>query len=93
MINSFKDKASAALWAGETPKQFRSIEAQALRRLNDLNQAISFRDLQRPGNDLKSLSGQDKGLHSIRINKQYRIRFTWDDEKGEAADVEVGDFH
>lgn len=93
MIISFRDKATAALWGGQSPKSFRAIERQALRRLVELNHATSFRDLQRPGNDLKTLESQDKGLLSIRVNRQYRIRFVWDEEKGEAHEVEIGDFH
>lgn len=48
-------------------------------------------DLRRPpGNRLERLKGARKGEHSIRINKQYRICFRWDDG---AYDVEITDYH
>jgi len=44
-----------------------------------------------PGNRLEKLSGDRAGQHSIRINDQYRICFTWKD--GGAEDVEITDYH
>ena len=40
-----------------------------------------------PGNRLQAFSGDRKGQHSIRINDQYRICFTWKEEHAE--DVEI----
>ena len=42
-----------------------------------------------PGNRLERLKGDRAGQCSIRINKQYRICFTWQD--GDAYDVEIVD--
>lgn len=44
-----------------------------------------------PSNHLETLSGDRRGQLSIRINRQYRICFTWDD--GDAWDVEIVDYH
>lgn len=44
-----------------------------------------------PGNHLEQLSGDRKGQHSIRINPQYRICFTWTDEG--PVGVEITDYH
>lgn len=44
-----------------------------------------------PGNHLEQLGGDRKGLHSLRINSQWRICFLWT-EKG-PADVEIVDYH
>jgi proteic killer suppression protein len=44
-----------------------------------------------PGNRLETLEGNRKGLYSIRINDQYRIRFGWNE--GDAFDVEITDYH
>jgi len=46
---------------------------------------------QPPGNRLEALRGDRLGQHSIRINDQWRICFTWID--GEAEDVEIVDYH
>ena len=44
-----------------------------------------------PGNRLEALKGDRKGQHSIRVNDQWRLCFTW---KGDAAhDVELVDYH
>jgi proteic killer suppression protein len=44
-----------------------------------------------PGNRLEALKGRLKGLHSIRINDQWRVVFRW--EHGGAFDVAVVDYH
>jgi len=44
-----------------------------------------------PGNRLEALKGGRKGQHSIRINDQWRICFTW--RSGHAYDVEIVDYH
>ncbi len=40
---------------------------------------------------LEALSGKRSGSHSIRINAQWRICFTF--EGGHAHEVEIGDYH
>ena len=44
-----------------------------------------------PGNRLEALRGDRVGQHSIRINQQWRICFTWTDSG--PADVEILDYH
>ena len=44
-----------------------------------------------PGNRLESLGGDTQGQHSIRINDQWRICFSW--RKGAAESVEIVDYH
>ncbi len=57
-----------------------------------LDSADSLEDLKfPPGNHLEQLGGDRKGLHSLRINSQWRICFLWT-EKG-PADVEIVDYH
>ena len=57
-----------------------------------LNRAISLQDLLvPPGNRLEELKGNRKGLHSIRINDQWRICFKW--KKNDAHEVEIVDYH
>jgi toxin HigB-1 len=45
-----------------------------------------------PGNRLEQLSGDRSGQYSIRINNQWRICFSWNDENN-AIDVEIVDYH
>jgi proteic killer suppression protein len=44
-----------------------------------------------PGNRLEQLHGNRQGQHSIRINDQWRICFTW--TSAGPADVEITDYH
>jgi proteic killer suppression protein len=63
-----------------------------LRKLLQLHAAVDLNFLRvPPGNRLESLSGDRSGQHSIRINDQWRICFTWRD--GNAHDVEIVDYH
>ena len=57
-----------------------------------LNAATTLHDLgSPPGNRLEALQGNRQGQHSIRINDQYRICFTWDAHGPE--NVEIVDYH
>jgi proteic killer suppression protein len=44
-----------------------------------------------PGNHLEALKGNRAGQHSIRINDQWRICFTW--TSAGAENVEIVDYH
>ena len=44
-----------------------------------------------PGNRLEALKGDRRGQHSIRINDQYGICFSWTDAG--PVDVEIVDYH
>ena len=57
--------------------------------LNNANDLSDLRVL--PGNRLEALSGNRRGQHSIRINDQWRICFTW--HQGNAYRVEIVDYH
>ncbi len=93
MIESFKSKMEEALFDGLSPKSFPpDIVKVARRKLRMLHAAERLEDLRcPPGNRLEALSGDRKGLHSIRINNQFRICFRWANTK--AHDVEIIDYH
>ncbi len=72
--------------------QFSGIEKQARRKLDMLHQARNLGDLRAPpANRLEALSGNRRGQHSIRINDQWRLCFTWTEE--DPANVEIVDYH
>jgi proteic killer suppression protein len=92
MIRSFRDKATEALFRDELVPRFRNIERPARRKLLYLNQARTLQDLRvPPGNMLEALKGSRQGQHSIRVNDQWRLCFTW--LEGDAYDVEIVDYH
>jgi proteic killer suppression protein len=72
-------------------RRFQSIERTARRKLYQINQARTLRDLALPGNRLEALQRDRAGQHSIRINDQFRICFVWRD--GDADEVEIVDYH
>ena len=68
------------------------MQRAALRKLRMLNRAENLNDLKvPPGNRLEALKGKRKRQHSIRINNQWRICFSWQDK--DALDVEITDYH
>jgi proteic killer suppression protein len=92
MIRSFGDRATQRLWIGAFVKRFGGIEKQALRKLDMLHIARNLNDLLAPpANRLEALAGDRRGQHSIRINDQWRICFTWTEEG--PANVEIVDYH
>ncbi|WP_369058643.1 type II toxin-antitoxin system RelE/ParE family toxin [Caulobacter sp. 73W] len=93
MIRSFRDREAERVWTGERSRRLPGdIQAVALRKLRLINAARILEDLRAPpGNRLEALSGDRAGLHSIRINQQWRICFRW--REGEAEDVEICDYH
>jgi proteic killer suppression protein len=92
MIRTFRDKEVEALFLDNVVPRFRNIERVARRKLLYLNAAKRLEDLRvPPGNQLEALKGDRKGQHSIRVNDQWRICFTW--HEGEAINVEIVDYH
>ncbi len=91
MIRSFRDAEAEKLFRDELSRPYRAFERTARCRLAALNAAVSLRDLAAiPGNHLEALRGGRDGQHSIRINAQYRICFTWGAEGPE--NVELVDY-
>jgi proteic killer suppression protein len=57
-----------------------------------MNQAGQLDDLRvPPGNRLEALKGNLTGMHSIRVNDQWRIVFRW--TQAGPADVAIVDYH
>lgn len=93
MLIDFGSKDTQKIWEGEFvktwPKDFQII---ARRKLRMINNSQNLADLKiPPSNRLEKLSGKLKEYFSIRINKQWRIIFIW--ENGNASDVQITDYH
>lgn len=63
-----------------------------MRKLAMLNRAGRLGDLRvPPGNRLEALRGDRSGIHSVRVNDQFRVCFRW--TPAGPADVEIVDYH
>ena len=93
MIRSFADKATQRVWHEEYVHSLdKSLQRAVLRKLELLHAAADVEDLRiPPGNRLERLTGDRRGQHSIRVNAQWRLCFTW--HEGGADDVELVDYH
>lgn len=87
-INHFRDRWLEDFFlCGKSQNIFpSSIEAALARKLDIINAATSHHDLRSPpGNMYEVLNPPLEGFSSIRVNKQYRLIFRW--ENGKADDL------
>ncbi len=93
MIQSFAEKDTERVWQRVRLRKFNpDLQRVANRKLLILDAAETINDLRvPPGNRLEQLKGTRKGQHSIRVNDQWRICFTW--TSAGPADVEITDYH
>jgi len=96
MIVSFGDSATEDLYHKRPTSRARrfpqDIVDTALVKMDLLNGAAAVLDLRSPpGNRLEALKGDLKGLHSIRVNDQWRLVFRW--EGSNAYELQLMDYH
>lgn len=90
----FRDRDSERFANGEHVRRFAGIPKSGLVRLERLYAATDLFDLRiPPGNRFEALHGDRAGQYSIRINDQWRICFEWSDERREAYNIEITDYH
>ena len=84
MIADYKCKETQKLKAEGTSRKLRKL---------DMLEAVANLETLRipPSNHFEALHGDREGQYSIRINRQWRICFTWRD--GNVHDVEIVDYH
>ena len=85
VIATFGDAATEDIWNGRETKAARTISKAiwpVVRRKLDLLNRVTRLDALRvpPGTDCKALKGAEAGFYQIRVNDQYRIRFTFREE-------------
>jgi toxin HigB-1 len=93
MIASFRDKETERLWqSGRSRRLPAQLQLRGFKKLAILNAAVALDNFKvPPGNQLEVLRGGPAGQHSIRVNDQYRVCFTW--HSGNAFGVEIVDYH
>lgn len=91
-IRSFACKDTQTLYEGGSPRRFRAIAKVAIRKLTQLDAAMTLDFLRSPPvNRLESLKGNRSGQYSIRVNDQWRVCFVWTSAGPER--VEIVDYH
>ncbi len=79
---------------GEHTRKLSGVPRTGLVRLERLYAATDLLDLRvPPGNRFEALHGDRAGQYSIRINDQWRICFNWSEERREAYNIEIVDYH
>jgi proteic killer suppression protein len=93
MIRGFGDKEVEKVWKGVSSKKLPTeIQNVARRKLRMINNAQNINDLRiPPANRLEKLKGDLDNMYSVRINKQWRVIFTWKDNN--AHSVRIVDYH
>ena len=93
MIVSFANSQTENVWLRERASKLpQEIQRTAHRKLLMIDAADFLNDLRiPPGNRLEALSGKRQGQHSIRVNDQWRVCFTW--TLAGAENVEILDYH
>ena len=96
MIVSFADKTTQDIFDGTNSRIARKIpkalHSKARRLLDQMNAVTDVQSLRvPPSNRLEKLRGKLKDFWSLRINKQWRIVFRW--EEADALDVKIVDYH
>jgi proteic killer suppression protein len=71
------------------PLEIQNIARRKMRMINNSQDIMDLRIP--PSNRLEKLSGNLKEFYSIRINKQWRTLFLWNN--GNASDVKIVDYH
>ena len=93
MIKTFKCKETEKIFNRKFSKKLpQQIQRIAYKKLIMLTKSESIEDLKiPPSNVLEALKNDRAGQYSIRVNKQWRICFRF--ENGDAFDVEITDYH
>lgn len=93
MIKSFSCKETQRVYGGVFSKKLpQSIQKIAMRKLWMIDAAYTINDLRSPpSNQLEKLMGFSPDKWSVRINKQWRICFEWNN--GNAEHLEIIDYH
>ena len=90
MIQSFRDRWLRDFYLKDkTSKKIPAeVQDRLFRKLQLIDDATCDLDLRSPpSNHFEKLRGNLAGKHSIHVNKQWRLVFTWSGERGEAQDL------
>lgn len=90
MILSFRDRWLRDFYLEDKvgKKIPAEVQDRLFRKLQLIDDATSDLDLRSPpSNHFEKLRGNLTRMHSIRVNKQWRLVFSWSSKRGEAQDI------
>ncbi|MEP7456308.1 type II toxin-antitoxin system RelE/ParE family toxin [Phyllobacterium sp. SB3] len=94
MIVEFRDEWLRAFFVDDVHSRNipSDLESRLFRKLQMVDDATADQDLRvPPSNHFEKLKGNLDGFHSIRVNKQWRLVFRWDGNRGEASGLYLDD--
>ncbi|MEH1809667.1 type II toxin-antitoxin system RelE/ParE family toxin [Nostoc sp.] len=92
MIQTFQKKALENLFRENLNKGVpANLENKIRIRLEVIDSALIVEDIRLPGYDLHELKGDRKGTWSVKVSRNWRITFRFED--GDAYDVNLEDYH
>ncbi|AJD42356.1 type II toxin-antitoxin system RelE/ParE family toxin [Rhizobium sp. SEMIA 4085] len=92
MIVGFRDEWLRACFVEDVHSRNipADLESRLFRKLQMIDDATTDQDLRvPPSNYFEKLRGNLEGLHSIHVNRQWRVVFRWDGSRGEASEVDL----
>ncbi len=94
MIASFRSKALERFWwKGETRRVDPRHVPRLTRVLEQLEAATAPEDMDKPTFHFHSLTGDQVGRYSVRVDKNWRVTFGWLFGGPAAIDVDYEDYH
>lgn len=95
MSPKFRDRDTERFADGQHVRRLQGVpQRRAFVALDRLDAATKLFDLRAaPGNRFEALKGDRAGQYSIRINDQWHVCFEWSDDRGEAVNIEITDYH
>jgi proteic killer suppression protein len=94
VIESFRHKCLQELFErGSTRRVQSALQERATRRLDALHAAAKVSDLGIPGFNLHPLQGRRPPRYSIHVNGPWCITFEWNRRAGNAAQVDLEQYH
>ena len=94
MIVSFRDVWLHAFFVDDIRSRQipADLENRLFRKLQMIDDARNDQDLRiPPSNHFEKLRGNPVGLHSVRVNRQWRLVFAWDGGRGKASGIYLDD--
>ncbi len=92
MVRSFRHKGLRRLYERDDGSKLAARDVDKLKRiLARLDAAAGPSDMDAPGYRLHPLTGNRRGYWSVTVRANWRVIFRFED--GEAADVDLVDYH